>query len=99
MDGAITVAVLNRTGRVESAPAHLYPAHPAKLEMIVDAVRVYGTPGGRYRVEASDRLDSAARWSFVGTAEIQSANGPLDVIPFWESYPPPARFFRAVNEP
>jgi hypothetical protein len=102
MTGAFTVRVENAAGSTESEPATVVFGTPARLEMGPDlsAVYVWGTPGGRYRVEESG-LAPGADWSVVSAYELPTTGGPMRVKVPWRSQWPRDQhwFYRAVLVP
>ena len=100
----ITVVVENAFDMTESPPATVTVAAPARLEIAPDlsALRVWGTPNGRYRVEFTDDLASAIMvWSFFQEVELPSFGTPSRVknLSAYDLNPVPHRYYHAVARP
>jgi hypothetical protein len=99
----ITVMVENAFGMVESDPATVTIAEPARLEIAADlaSLRVWGTPYGRYRIEFTQDLAPAPAWSAFGEIEVPSFGTPARVkdLSAYDYTPVPQRFYRAVIRP
>ena len=99
----ITVVVENAFGMVESAPATVAIAAPARLEILPDlsSLRAWGTPNGHYRIEFTYDLAPAGVWSPLGEVEIPSFGTPAraKILSAYDYGPVPQRFYRAVIRP
>ena len=100
----ITVVVENAFDMAESPPATVTVAAPARMEIAPDlsALRVGGTPNGRYRVEFADDLASTTMvWSFFQEVELPSFGTPSRVknLSAYDLNPVPHRYYHAVAQP
>jgi hypothetical protein len=103
MANLFTVRVENEIGSMESEPASVAYGFPARLEMGSDlaAVYVWGTAGGRYRLEEGTGFDAGGRWSTVAGFELPHTGGPMRLKVPWRTQWPMDQhwFYRAVLVP
>ncbi len=99
----ITVVVENDFGSVESEPAIVTWATPARLELSPDltTLRAWGTPGGRYRLWHTMDLRAPESWSVVSEFEVPSSGWPahtrnLGIYGYWSDS---QGFYRASAYP
>jgi hypothetical protein len=98
--GPITVRIMNTFGSEESDPATVSFAAPATVQWLPghQALQVWGTPHGRYRLEQVQELTMGAGWSPISAFEIPSWGGSVRVkIPAESQWPPArSRFYQAT---